>query len=144
MVVEGPTSGGGSFPVVLRIVETREEKFCAEVEAGGCCCGAPLLEGALVTARDVKEEAGVGTVAIGVEVVEDGFAAGVEERGSKVLPVGPDVVPKTPETLVDDIIALEEWPFIVRDVAPMASRTCGYTHLVFGDFNYIHIAYGRT
>lgn len=27
-VVEEPTSGGGSLPLVLRIVETSEEKFC--------------------------------------------------------------------------------------------------------------------
>jgi len=32
-VVEGPTRGAGSLPVVLRIVETKVEKFCDE-EAG--------------------------------------------------------------------------------------------------------------
>jgi hypothetical protein len=30
MVVDGPTNGAGSLPVVLRMVETKEEKFCEE------------------------------------------------------------------------------------------------------------------
>lgn len=53
-VVDEPTSGGGSLPLVFRIVETSDEKFCEVcgwvvvgvdergalvfVVVGGCCC----------------------------------------------------------------------------------------------------------
>jgi len=69
-VVEGPTKGAGSLPVVLRIVETSVEKFCDE--EAGCAAAAGA------------EDCGSGwivllLVAIGAVVV-DVMGVGVEGR----------------------------------------------------------------